>query len=77
LSSSLPRNTDARPPPLEKKNDENPATASLKKMMPSQCTVVRDGAEERVDAAELVPGDLVRLSIGDRIPAGEFFFFFS
>ena len=32
-------------------------------MMPSQCTVVRDGAEERVDAAELVPGDLVRRAL--------------
>jgi len=37
-------------------------------MMPAQCTVVRDGAEERIDAGELVPGDVVRLAIGDRIP---------
>jgi hypothetical protein len=43
----------------------------LKKMMPSQCTVVRDGAEARIDAADLVPGDLIRLGIGDRIPVRE------
>jgi magnesium-transporting ATPase (P-type) len=55
--------------------------ASLGRMMPAQCTVVRRGGgvgggggaaasgERRVDAAELVPGDVVRLSIGDRVPA--------
>ncbi|KAF6263646.1 hypothetical protein COO60DRAFT_1698701 [Scenedesmus sp. NREL 46B-D3] len=42
---------------------------SLKKMMPNKCTVVRDGQEQKVDALELVPGDLVRLYIGDRVPA--------
>ncbi len=43
--------------------------ASLKKMMPAKCTVIRDGMEQKVDAMELVPGDLVRLYIGDRVPA--------
>lgn len=43
--------------------------ASLGKMMPNKCTVLRDGAERKVDASELVPGDLVRLYIGDRVPA--------
>ncbi|KAF8072642.1 Atpalpha [Scenedesmus sp. PABB004] len=43
--------------------------ASLKRMMPNKCTVMRDGVEQKVDAAELVPGDLVRLYIGDRVPA--------
>lgn len=46
-----------------------PAAASLKKMMPNKCTVTRDGQEQKVDAHELVPGDLVRLYIGDRVPA--------
>jgi hypothetical protein len=45
------------------------AAASLKKMMPNKCTVTRDGQEQKVDAHELVPGDLVRLYIGDRVPA--------
>ncbi|WIA28646.1 hypothetical protein OEZ86_011182 [Tetradesmus obliquus] len=42
---------------------------SLKKMMPNKCTVIRDGQEQKVEALELVPGDLVRLYIGDRVPA--------
>jgi magnesium-transporting ATPase (P-type) len=50
-------------------NQHTPNAASLTKMMPAKCTVVRDGAENSVDAADLVPGDLIRLSIGDRIPA--------
>jgi magnesium-transporting ATPase (P-type) len=43
--------------------------ASLSKMMPAKCTVVRNGVEQKVDATDLVPGDFVRLYIGDRIPA--------
>lgn len=43
--------------------------ASLKKLIPNKCTVLRDGVEQKVDATELVPGDLVRLYIGDRVPA--------
>eukprot|EP00775_Hariotina_reticulata_P010475 gene10475-10633_t len=43
--------------------------ASLKKMMPNKCTVARDGQEIKVDAHDLVPGDLVRLYLGDRVPA--------
>jgi len=34
-----------------------------------QCSVYRDGKEMKVAASELVPGDLVRLYIGDRVPA--------
>jgi magnesium-transporting ATPase (P-type) len=44
--------------------------ASLKAMMPAQCTVQRNGAATKVDAQELVPGDLVTLKLGDRcVPA--------
>jgi len=44
--------------------------ASLGRMMPAQCTVVRaGGVERRVDASDLVPGDVVRLRLGDRVPA--------
>ena len=34
---------------------------SFKNMMPSQCTVVRNGGDERLDASELVPGDVVKI----------------
>lgn len=38
-------------------------------MMPSKSTVYRDGAPTKVDAHELVPGDLVQLKLGDRCAA--------
>lgn len=47
----------------------NNVMASLKRMMPNKCTVTRDGVEQKVEASELVPGDLVRIYIGDRVPA--------
>ncbi|KAI8473316.1 MAG: hypothetical protein J3K34DRAFT_518987 [Monoraphidium minutum] len=43
--------------------------ASLKAMMPAKCTVQRDGQATKVEAHELVPGDLVSLRLGDRVPA--------
>ncbi|EMR10805.1 calcium-transporting P-type ATPase, PMR1-type [Pneumocystis murina B123] len=41
----------------------------LNKMLPHYCHVIRNGQEQYVEAIELVPGDLIRLSTGDRIPA--------
>ena len=43
--------------------------ASFAKMMPARSSVVRDGREQRISAEELVVGDLVRLNLGDRVPA--------
>ncbi|WP_259107905.1 HAD-IC family P-type ATPase [Pseudomonas sp. JUb42] len=34
-----------------------------------QCRVIRDGAQQRISTVDLVPGDLVLLEAGDRIPA--------
>jgi P-type Ca2+ transporter type 2C len=45
------------------------ATAALRKMMPAQARVLRDGEEQRIAAEELVPGDVLLLSEGDRISA--------
>ncbi|KAG0176386.1 High affinity Ca2+/Mn2+ P-type ATPase-like protein [Apophysomyces sp. BC1034] len=42
---------------------------ALNKLVPHYCHLVRDGQIQTVMASELVPGDLVRFSIGDRIPA--------
>ncbi|HEX2849804.1 MAG TPA: cation-transporting P-type ATPase [Acidimicrobiales bacterium] len=45
------------------------ATEALRKLLPSSVTVLRGGAERRVAAEELVPGDVMVLAEGDRIPA--------
>ncbi|MBZ5526744.1 MAG: cation-transporting P-type ATPase [Acidobacteriia bacterium] len=41
----------------------------LRDLLPRRATVVREGCREEIDAAELVPGDVVLLSAGDRISA--------
>ena len=43
--------------------------ASFSKMQPASATVKRNGVEMQLNAEELVPGDLVRLRLGDKIPA--------
>lgn len=45
------------------------ATEALKKILPSQSRVMRDGEEISVLAQELVPGDVIFLQEGDSIPA--------
>jgi hypothetical protein len=42
---------------------------SIKNMVPSQCRVVRGGADALRDASSLVVGDIVHLTIGNRVPA--------
>lgn len=42
---------------------------TFSKMLPSKCTVIREGIEMQVMAEGLVTGDLVKVSSGDRIPA--------
>ncbi len=45
------------------------ALDSLKKLTRPQALVIRGGIERRIPAAELVPGDLVRLEAGRQVPA--------
>ncbi len=45
------------------------ALAELKTYLKQRARVIRDGSEREVDAEELVPGDVIRLSQGDRVPA--------
>ena len=45
------------------------ALAALKRMAAPTATVVRDAEEREIPARELVPGDVVILSTGDRVPA--------
>jgi Ca2+-transporting ATPase len=45
------------------------AIRALRRMLAPRCTVVRGGALATVDATSIVPGDVVRLEAGCRIPA--------
>ena len=45
------------------------AIEALAKMVATECTVRRDGQKMRVHSEELVPGDVVLLQPGDRVPA--------
>ncbi|HEU4434339.1 MAG TPA: HAD-IC family P-type ATPase, partial [Pyrinomonadaceae bacterium] len=45
------------------------AIEALREMAAPNATVVRDGREERVPARDLVPGDVIVLSTGDKVPA--------
>lgn len=45
------------------------ALDALKNMSAPHARVIRDGEEKIIDAADLVPGDIIRLEAGDFVPA--------
>lgn len=45
------------------------AVEALKKMTAPTATVIRDGKETKIPAREIVPGDIILLYAGDKIPA--------
>ena len=45
------------------------ALTALKDMQPDVATVIRDGAPICIDASDVVPGDVLLLTAGDRVPA--------
>jgi magnesium-transporting ATPase (P-type) len=45
------------------------AAAGLRDLLPRRCTVVRDGQRIRIDAVDVVPGDVVVLDAGDLVSA--------
>ncbi len=45
------------------------ALDALKNMSAPHARVIRDGVEKIIDAADLVPGDIIRLEAGDFVPA--------
>ncbi len=48
------------------------AIAALKKMAAATCIVLRDGQQKVTDVKNLVPGDVIIVSSGDRIPADSY-----
>lgn len=45
------------------------AIEALKKMAAATCRVIRDGEEKLIDVSEIVPGDVILVAAGDRVPA--------
>lgn len=45
------------------------AIAALKAQLTPKATVKRDGSWKVIDAADLVPGDIIRIKLGDVAPA--------
>ena len=45
------------------------AIAVLKKKLARKATVLRDGKWQQIDAREIVPGDIIKIKIGDIVPA--------
>ena len=50
-------------------NKAERALAELKTYLKQRARVIRDGKERELDAEEIVPGDIIRLAQGDRVPA--------
>src|SRR5918999_2213633 len=45
------------------------AVAALRQMSAAHANVIRDGARQSIPAAEVVPGDIILIEEGDRVPA--------
>lgn len=50
-------------------NKAEQALSHLKSYIEERVRIIRDGKESEIDASELVPGDIIRISSGDRVPA--------
>jgi len=54
---------------ISQENSAQKALSALRALSAPMARVVRDGREQRLDAAALVPGDLIHLEAGDLVPA--------
>lgn len=43
--------------------------ASIGTMLPDQCIVFRNGSQESISAVDLVPGDIIVIKQGNKLPA--------
>ena len=54
---------------LKEQTKSDNAAKKLKKMITNKIEVIRDGVQSTVEVENIVPGDIVKLSSGDMIPA--------
>ncbi|KNH05444.1 calcium-translocating P-type ATPase [Perkinsela sp. CCAP 1560/4] len=45
------------------------AINALGELSPNQVTCIRDGEKHRIDSTDVVPGDILEVAVGDRVPA--------
>ncbi|KAI8055977.1 SERCA-type calcium-translocating P-type ATPase [Syncephalis plumigaleata] len=50
-------------------NERGKAIEALKEYSPDEAKVLRDGHVHKINAVDLVPGDIIDLAVGDKIPA--------
>lgn len=43
--------------------------ASINTMLPDQCIALRDGTRQNIDGRDIVPGDVIFISGGNKLPA--------
>lgn len=48
--------------------------ASISTMLPDECLVMRNGTIERVHGQDVVPGDILKITLGNKLPADVRFF---
>ena len=54
---------------VTQENSAEKAISALQKYSANEAKVVRNGVSKRVKAEDLVPGDIVTIAVGDRVPA--------
>lgn len=43
--------------------------ASITTMLPAQCMILWDGTQQHINGKDIVPGDILRITMGDKLPA--------
>ncbi|KAK5726656.1 hypothetical protein LTR15_002544 [Elasticomyces elasticus] len=43
--------------------------ASISGMLPDKCMVLRDGTQQQIDGRDIVPGDVLKVTLGNKLPA--------
>lgn len=43
--------------------------SSIKTMLPEECLILRDGTKQHLQGADIVPGDILYIKMGDKLPA--------